>query len=64
MDQKQKDIRALTFRAILLYTLVGGCCVINILNYIETLKFNKELKKQCRLCKKMLIKKQKIQIEI
>ena len=64
MDQKQKDIRALTFRAILLYTLVGGCCLINIMNYIETLKFNKELKKQCRLCKKMLIKKKKIQIEI
>ena len=56
-NNKQQNIREITYRAFLLYGLIGGVCLINLLSYMETVKFNKELKKQCRLSRKMLYKK-------
>ena len=44
MDKTKETIsRENTYKAFLLYGLVGGCCLINIINYMETAKFNREL---------------------
>lgn len=51
--------RSNSYKALLLYSLIGGCCVLNYMNYIETVNFNKELKKQVKICKKLLKNKVK-----
>ena len=45
-----------TYKALLLYSLIAGCCLLNYLNYLETHNFNKELKKQIRICRQLLKK--------
>lgn len=64
MDKTRETIsRENTYKAFLLYGLVGGCCLVNIINYMETIKFNKELQNQIKFCKKMIEKKNKINVE-
>ena len=53
-----------TYKAFLLYALVGGAAIINIVNYMETCKFNNELQKQIKLCKKIIKKREKLHVEI
>jgi DMSO reductase anchor subunit len=60
---KETISRENTYKAFLLYGLVGGCCLINLINYMETIKFNKELQKQIKLCKKMIYKKKILEVE-
>ena len=54
---KETENRELTYKAFLLYTLLGGCCLINLMNYFETCRFNDNLKSQVLLCHKILKKK-------
>lgn len=63
MDNKEEITRNITYKAILLYSLVGGCCIINIINLMETRKFNNDLQKQIKLCKKMIKNKKIIYTE-
>ena len=64
MDKNKETIsRENTYKAFLLYGLVGGCCLINIVNYMETNRFNRELQTQIKLCKKMIDRKKNLKIE-
>ena len=60
---KETISRENTYKAFLLYGLIGGCCLINLINYMETIRFNKELQKQIKLCKKMIYKKKSLEVE-
>ena len=51
------------YKALLLYVLVGGSCLINLINYMENIKFNNELQKQIKLCKKMIEKNKNFKVE-
>ena len=54
---KETENRELTYKAFLLYTLLGGCCLINLMNYFETYRFNNILKSQVLLCHQLYKKK-------
>ena len=53
-----------TYKAFLIYSLVAGVGLISIVNYMENCKFNNELQKQIKLCKKMIKKREKLHVEI
>ena len=63
MDNKENTTRTLTYKALLLYSLVGGCFILNLLNYLELVKFNNELSKNIDFYKKIHKKKKKISVE-